>query len=614
MQDAPKHLAYTLICFLLTVLPWLAHAQEEPPIRHGVSIFGDLKYPENFLHFSYVNPDAPKGGTVKMATLGTYDSLNPFILKGVPAAGIDMIYDTLMKSAADEAAAEYGLIAESAQVDPDGNWVIFTVRSTARWHDGTPITADDVVFSFNIIKEKGHPQYKSYYRDVTSVEMLDERRVKFHFADPKNRELALIIGQLPILPKAYYDNVDFEKTTLTPPLGSGPYKVKTLEAGRSITYERVKDYWGKDLPVNVGYYNADEIRIDYYRDEIVAVEALKAGEYDFRRENISKTWSNAYNIPQVSDGRMVKELLDDGTPTGMQSFALNTRRSKFSNPKVREALQLAYDFEWANRQLFYSAYTRNRSYFGNSDFEATGVPDEKELALLEPFRDQLPSRVFTAEYQPPVATDELAHRKNLLKAQSLLDEAGYVLKDMKRIDPATGEPITIEFMLDMPSFERVVSPFVRSLKKLGIESTIRTVDSSQAVKREEEFDFDIIVNWFTQGPSPGNEQINYWHSSRADIKGSKNYIGIKNPAVDAMVDKITTADSKEELITATRALDRILQWNFYSIPQWYSRSHRVIYWNKFGRPEHIPPYALGFPDFWWVDKEKEKELLKKLGK
>jgi microcin C transport system substrate-binding protein len=614
----PKIILYTfkmynffrLLIALIFICTASASNAEEVTTSHGLSIFGDLKYPKNFRHFDYVNPNAPKYGKVTMSGIGTYDSLNPFILKGVAADGIELTFDTLMQASADESYSEYGLIAESVELPKSREWAIFNLRPEAKWHDGTSITADDIVFSFDTIKEKGHPQYKALYKDVTKAEKLGERQIKFTFSDTNNRELPLIVGQLPIISKAYYQTHEFDKTTLEPPLGSGPYKVKSIESGRSITYERNPDYWAKNLSVNVGRYNFDTVKVDYYRDDTVAVEALKAGEYDFRRENIAKTWATAYNLPHLKDGRMVKEALPDGKPTGMQCFAMNIRRSNFQNPKVREALNYAYDFEWANKQLFYSAYTRNTSYFGNSEFAWKGLPSVDELKLLEPFKDSLPPEIFTQEPLQPTTDGEKNSRTNLLKAQALLEEAGWHLRDMKRINPETNEPMQIEFLLSSASFERVVAPYIRNLKKLGIEATIRTVDSSQYIKRLEEFDFDITVHWFLQGPSPGNEQFNYWHSSLVDIKGGQNLIGIKNPAVDKMVDKIISASSKEELITATRALDRILLWNNYSIPNWYSRSHRVIYWNKFGRPEITPPFALGFLDTWWVDKEKEAKLLK----
>ncbi|MDB2414291.1 extracellular solute-binding protein [Rickettsiales bacterium] len=595
-----------LTSFLYLIF-FLTSASNAAPM-HGISMFGDLKYDKDFAHFDYVNPDAPKGGEVTIAAIGTFDNLNPYILKGVAAEGLELTYDTLLTNSADETFSEYGLIAESIEVAEDRGSVIFNLRKEAKWHDGSAITSSDVVFSFNTIKEKGHPYYKSYYAEISKAEEINDQRVKFTFKNSGNRELPLIIGQLPIISKAYYQNNDFTKTTLNPPITSGPYKVLKVEAGRSISYQRYEDYWAKDLPVNKGRYNFDQINIDYYRDATVAVEALKAGEYDFRRENISKTWANAYNIEQIKDGRMIKEELVDGTPTGMQCFAFNTRRSNFKNPKIREALSYAYDFEWANKQLFFSAYARNSSFFGNSEFGATGLPSAAELKLLNQFKDKLPDRLFNKIYTPPTTEGDGNSRPNLIKAQQLLDEAGWPLVNMKRINPETGEQVKIEFLIASPAFERVIAPFIRNLKKLGIEGTIRSVDSSQYIKRREEFDFDIIVNWFTQGPSPGNEQLDYWHSSRADKKGSRNLIGIKNPAVDFMVNKIINAKNKDELITATRALDRILLWNFYVIPQWYSRSHRVIYWNKFGRPEVVAPYSLGFIDSWWIDPKKEEKL------
>lgn len=586
-----------------------ANAQE---ISHGISIFGDLKYPKNFTHFNYTNPDAPKGGDVKIASVGTFDSLNPFIIKGVAASGITLTFQKLMESSADEASSEYGLIAESVSIADDGSSATFNLRKNAKWHDGTSITAEDVKFSFDTITTKGHPQYKAYYSGVRSADLLSKHTVRFNFKENNNKELPLIVGQLPIISKNYYDKVEFDKTTLTAPMGSGPYRVSSLDAGRSITFERVKDHWAKDLNVYKGRYNFDKITVDYYRDSSIAVEALKAGEYDYRRENISKTWANAYNLPHLTDGRMIKELLPDGSPTGMQSFIFNTRKSDFSNPKIREAISYAYDFEWSNDNLFYGAYSRNNSFFGNSEMAATGLPSNKELELLLPFKNQLPAKVFTETYTPPSTSKTQTIRDNLLIARDILRSEGWFLRNMKLINPETNEPVKIEFMIVSPVFERVIAPFVVNLKKLGIDANIRLVDPSQYIKRREEFDFDIMVHWFTQSSSPGNEQTNFWHSSTADTKGSLNLVGIKNPAADFMVEKITSAKNRNELITACRALDRILQWNFYVIPQWYSRTHRVIYWNKFGRPKNTAPYSLGFEDSWWIDKEKERILNNRL--
>lgn len=589
-----KKIAIFLVLF---IIPMHLFAAES---RHGVSMFGDLKYPPNFTHFDYVNPDAPKGGFVKLGLTGTFDSLNPNILKGVPADMLDLTADTLMTPSADEPSSSYGLIAQSAEIANDKSYIIYNLRKIAHWNDGSPITADDIVFSFDTIMTKGHPSYRAYYADVEKCEKINTYKVKFTFKTNKNKELPLIIGQLPIISKEYYSKNEFDKTTMTPPLSSGPYKIKEVEPGRSITYERDKNYWGQGLAVNKGRYNFDKIRIDYFRDETVTIEALKAGNYDFRRENISKIWKTSYNIPQVEDGRMIKEELPDGVPTGMQSFVFNTRRANFKNPLVREALSYAFDFEWANKQLFFDAYARNTSFFGNSEFASSGLPSKAELKLLEPFRNQIPEEVFTKAYSPAKTKGDGNARENLIIAKNLLEKAGWYLKDMKLINPETGKPVQIEFLLDSPAFERIVAPFARNLKKLGIDSSIRTVDSSQYIKRREDFDFDVIVHWFRQGPMPGNEQINYWHSSGADVKGSLNLIGIKNPAVDALVTKITEANSMEELKNAARALDRVLLSNYYVIPQWYSRSHRVIYWNKFNRPKIVAPFALGMIDTWWM--------------
>lgn len=589
-----------LFLLLISVFTPLSHAAN---VSHGLSMFGDLKYSPDFTHFDYSNPDAPKGGEVIQAAIGSFDSLNPYILKGSPAAGINATFDTLMQSSADEDFSEYGLIAETVEVADDRKSVIFNLRPEARWHDGSPITADDVVFSLDILKTKGHPAYRSYYRDIEKAEKLGEHKVRFIFTTDKNRELPLIAGQLPILSKKYYSTHDFEKSTIEVPLGSGPYKVEKVDPAHSITYSLVEDYWGKDLPVNKGKYNFASIRFDYYRDTTVAIEAFKAEKYDIRIENISKVWANGYNFPAVRDGRVIKEEIHHSVPAGMQGFILNIRRPKFQDARVREALNYAFDFEWENKNLFYSAYTRDNSYFANSDYAASDLPSKEELALLEPLKSEIPARVFTTPYKSPT-TDGSGYgiRKNLLIAGKLLEDAGWVLKDGYLTNSQTGEIMKIEFLIDAPIFERVIAPFVANLKKLGIEAAIRTIDSAQYEKRQQEFDYDVIIETFPQSPSPGNEQYNYWHSSKADVRGSRNMIGIKSAAVDALVEHIIVADSREELITATRALDRVLLWNFYVIPNWYSNVFRVIYWDKFCKPVVTPKYSLGFEN-WWIKQE-----------
>ncbi|MCB2081603.1 MAG: ABC transporter substrate-binding protein, partial [Rickettsiales bacterium] len=572
---------------------------------HGLSIWGDLKYPKDFDHFDYTNPAAPNGGRIRYAETGTFDSLNKFILKGVDAAGLDLIYDTLLTSSYDEPFSEYGLLAETVTLAKDRSWVIFDLRKQAKWHDGTPITAEDVAFTFHTLMEKGHPYYRAYYAEISGVEVLGKHRVKFTFANKDNRELPLIIGQLPILPKHYYDTQDFEVSTLNPPLGSGPYRIDGVEAGKWLQYRRVEDYWGKDLPVNRGRNNIDILRYDYYRDAAVAVEAFKAGEYDFRLENMSKIWATAYNdFPALAQGRVKKERLRHELPSGMQGYVFNTRRPMFADRRVRKAIALAFDFEWSNRNLFYDEYQRTTSFFANSDFAASGTPSPAERALLEPFRDQLPEAVFAEAYTPPVTDGSGNIRTLLLEADHLLKEAGWVVRDGVRVNAATGEPLTFEFLFISPAFERVTGPYIRNLKRLGINARMRVVDSSQYARRVEDFDYDIIINVYGQSLSPGNEQVDYWHSAKADVKGSRNLAGIRNPAVDAMIEALLKAKSREKQLTALHALDRILLAEHYLIPHFHSRYFRILYRNAYDRPQTPPKYNLGL-DLWWANPEKE---------
>ena len=601
-------LLYAFAFLLLCLVPGTAEAESKfEGLRHGLSMFGDLKYGPGFEHFDYVNPNAPKGGEVKLAAVGSFDSLNPNVLKGIPAASLGLTRDTLLKSSDDEAFAEYGLIAESVEIAPDRSAVTFMLRSQARWHDQSPITADDVIFSLTALKEKGHPTYRAYYADVLGAEKVGERKVRFRFRDGNNRELPLILGQMPIVSKAYYSKVDFEKTSLEPPLASGPYRIEAVDPGRSITYVRVKDYWGKDLAVNRGKYNFDRIRLDYYRDTVVAVEAFKAGEYDLRRENVSKNWATAYDFPALAAGYVNKVEIAHEIPTGMQCFAFNTRRPIFKDPRVRQALTYAFDFDWTNRSLFYGAYTRTRSYFSNSELASRGLPSADELKLLEPFRGQIPQAVFTKEYVPP-ATDGTGNiRANLRAAFGLLEAAGWVVRDQVLVNAGTGVPFTFEVMLVDPSFERVVLPYVRNLKRLGIDVRVRTVDPSQYQNRFNDFDFDMTVASFGQSLSPGNEQRDFWSSPSAEIPGSRNLIGIRDPVVDSLIESLINAPDRAGLIARTRALDRVLLWGHYVVPHWHIRHFRVIYWNRFGRPEHPPKYALGFND-WWIAPEKDAAL------
>ena len=596
-----RALALVLAVALTTAAATPAWPRTAPPARgaHGLSIHGDLKYGPGFTHFAYVNPRAPKGGSVTLRAIGTFDNLNPFILKGVPAAGIGTTFDTLTVASSDEPSSEYGLVAETIETPADRSWVAFTLRPEARFHDGSPMTVEDVIWTFETLRTKGHPLYRSYYAQVAGVEKTGPRTVKFTFKGAENRELPVIVGQLPVLSRAYWAGRDFAKTTLEAPLGSGPYRVESLEPGRSITYRRVNDYWAATLPVNVGRYNFDTIRYDYYRDDTVALEAFKAGAYDFRSEASSKNWATAYDLPAVRDGRIRKEEIPNEVPTGMQGWVYNTRRGIFSDPRVREALAAAFDFEWSNAHLFYNAYTRTRSYFSNSELASRGLPSEAELQVLTPFRGRVPNDVFTREYQPP-STVPGGLRPNLVHALELLKQAGWVVRDMRLVNAETGRPMTFEILIDEPSFERIALPFVKNLERLGVAARLRTVDAAQYQYRLKQFDFDMTVAVFPQSLSPGNEQIDYWASSSADIPGSRNLAGVRDPVVDRLVALVISAPTRPELVARTRALDRVLLWGHYVIPQFHIAAFRVAYWNRFGRPAVSPKYDLGF-DTWWIE-------------
>lgn len=601
----------TTFAAVLFLVAGPAMAAGDVYVGHGIAMHGDLKYGPDFENYDYVNPDAPKGGDVRFHSIGTYDSLNPYILKGIAASGIgNFVFETLMAGSQDEAFSQYGLIAETIEVPEDRSWVTFTLRREARWQDGTPITADDVLFSLDMLRTKGHPFFRAYYKDVASAEKLGERKVKFTFGDSVNRELPLIVGQLPIVSKAYYTANDFEKTSLEPPLGSGPYRIENVDPGRSITYRRDPDYWGANLPARRGHFNADMIRIDYYRDPTVAMEAFKSHEYDFRQENTAKVWATAYVGPPFDAGLIVKKEIAHSIPTGMQAFVFNARRAKFKDRKVRQALGYAFDFEWTNKNLFNGAYTRTASYFSNSELASSGLPGPDELALLEPFRDRLPPEVFDKEFKPPASDGSGNIRRNLRAALKLLREAGWEIKDGKLVSPDDGLPMGIEFLILSPNFKRIIAPLVKNLEKLGVQGKIRLVDTAQYQNRLDQFDFDVIVNTFGQSLSPGNEQRNFWTSVAADINGSRNFAAVRDPVVDTLVDRVIAATDRADLITTTRALDRVLLWGHYVIPQWHIRHFRVSYWNKFSRPAITPKYALGL-ETWWIDPVKEDALANK---
>ncbi len=600
----PRVLFAAVWCLAAWVFTSHAATAAEVTKSHGLTLVGALTYPADFTHRPYANPDAPKGGAIKLHSIGSFDSFNPFIAKGEPA-WTALVVETLMTSPADEISAEYGLIAETVEVPDDLSHVIYNLRPEARFHDGTPVTADDVIFSFEVLKEKGRPFYRFYYRNISKVEKLSSHRVKFHFTGPPNRELPQITGQLPVLAKHDWQSREFGQTTLEPPLGSGPYRIAKFEAGRFVTFERVKDYWGKDLPINRGLYNFEVLRQDYYRDQTVALEAFKANEYDYRVETSSKDWATGYASPALKAGLIRKQEVAHARPTGMQSFAFNLRRKKFADPDLRKAIAYAFDFAWSNRNLFHGQYARTKSFFSNSELAARALPDAAEKALLEPYRGRIPDRVFTEVYEPPDGDGSGNIRGNLRTAARLLRAAGWQVRKNRLVEVDTGMAMEIEFLLVSPAFERVVAPFLRNLKRLGIKGTIRVVDASQYINRLRAFDFDVIIASWGQSESPGNEQRDFWSSDAADRQGSRNLIGIKNPVIDGLIEKLIAARDRRSLVVATRALDRVLLWNHYVVPQWHARFDRIAHWDRFGKPAKAPKYQSDLFS-WWIDPEKDR--------
>lgn len=578
--------------------------------RHGLSIFGDLKYPADFKHFDYVNPDAPKGGRLRTMGTGsvlTFDSFNDFITRGDAAQGIELIYDSLMTRANDEPDAVYGLVARSAEVAPDGLSVTFRLRPEAKFADSSPVTSADVIFTLDALKTKGKYQWQAALRDVVEAKAADPLTVTYRFQGQLIRDLPVLVATLPILSKAWHDTHDFGEPSLDPPLGSGPYKIGKFRQGDFVSYVRRGDYWAKDLPVNVGRSNFDEVVIHYFAERSIGFEALKAGDLDLREEFSSKDWATAYNIEQIRTGKMIKEELPDETPTGAQGFFLNMRREKFKDPRVRQALAYAFDFEWSKKNLFYGQYQRTESYFENSDMKASGPPGADELELLEPFRDKVPPEVFGEPVSPPKSDGSGQDRKNVRQAKKLLTEAGWTIKDGKARS-AAGEPFQIEFLLDDPAFARIIGPFVQNLKQLGIDASVRNVDSSQFQRRLESFDFDVLVQRYGVGLTPGVNLRAFWGSAAAKEPGSLNIGGISDPVVDALIEKVVAARSRPALLAATRALDRVLRAHHFWVPQWYNRTHRLGYWNRFSRPATKPRYDRGVIDTWWYDAAKDAKL------
>ena len=594
-------------------------ASGEPAWRHALSLFGDIKYPPGFKRFDYVNPDAPKGGVARTISIGTFDNFNIAVagVKGSIAPAAAMIYETLMARSQDEVGTEYGLLAEGAAHPDDFGWVIYRLRKEARWHDGKPVTPEDVIFSIEVLK-KYSPMYGSYYRHVVKTEKTGERDIKFTFDAPGNRELPTIVGELIVLPKHYWEGTDSQgrkrdisATTLEPPLGSGPYRIREFVAGRSVRLERVRDYWGASLPTQVGQNNFDELRFEFFRDNLVALEAFKADQADWIAENSAKQWATAYDFPAIAEKRVVKEEFPINDSGRMQGFALNLRREQFKDARLRRAFNFAYDFEEMNKQLFYGQYKRINSYFDGTELAASGLPEGQELQILETVRDKVPTEVFTTPYSNPVGGNPEAVRANLRESMRLLKEAGFEIRDRKLVD-AAGKQVAVEILVQDPSAERMGLFYKPSLERIGVTTSIRVVDDAQYQNRIRSFDFDIIMDVWPESLSPGNEQREFWGSQAADVPGSKNTIGIKNPAVDALIDKVIFAKDRAGLVAATKALDRVLLWNFYVVPQFTYGFSRYARWDRFSHAEPLPKYGRsGLPALWWFDADKAARIGKR---
>jgi microcin C transport system substrate-binding protein len=593
-------------------------AQTQPQTwRHALSLFGDVKYPEGFKYFEYVNPNAPQGGTVRQSAFGTFDNFNTVVsgVKGSIAAGTELFMETLTTPALDEVSTEYGLLAEAVSYPEDHSNVTYRLRANARWHDGKPVTTDDVLFSFDALKTNS-PFYGVYYRHVVNIEKIDEREIKFTFDGPGNRELPQIVGQLPVLPKHWWEGTDksgrkrdITQTTLEPPLGSGPYRLKDFAPGRTLVYEKVDDYWGKDLNVIVGTRNFQTLRYEYFRDSTVALEAFKADQLDWRVENSAKDWANSYDFPAVREKRVIRQEFPIRNVGVMQSFAFNIRREKFKDPHVRRAFNFAFDFEEMNRQLFSDQYKRIGSYFEGTELAATGAPSGKELEILETMRDRVPADLFTKPYTNPVGGNPQAVRNNLREALALFHQAGYEIRDTKLVNAKTGEQFVVEFLVDDPSAQRFVLFYKPSLERTGMRVDVRVVDSAQYENRLRQWDFDIIVASWAQSLSPGNEQRGFWSSQAADQPGSRNLVGIKNPAIDTLIERVIFTKDRAELVAATQALDRVLLWNFYVVPQWTYPYVRTARWDRFAHPDIMPKYGRsGFPSVWWWDAERAAKV------
>jgi microcin C transport system substrate-binding protein len=613
--------AYAILALAAFAPPALADPQEQTR-HHALSLIGEPKYPADFKHFDWANPDAPKGGSVTFTVSeSTFDSLNPYSIQGVSAAGVGMIYDSLMAGSPDEESAEYGLIAEWVSFPADFSSATFGLRPEARFHDGTPITPEDVIFSLEALK-KAHPQYARYYKNVVKGEKTGEHEVTFTFDMKGNRELPQILGQLTVLPKHFWEGKgpngetrDLTKSTLEVPLGSGPYKIKSVSPGRSIVFERVKDYWAKDLPLYKGQWNFDELSFQYYRERTAAFEEFKSGRSQFWRENNASLWATQYDFDAIKKGWVKKEAIPTKGVARMQGFVFNTRRDKFNDPRVRHALNLAFNFEDMNKTLLFGQYTRVGSFFDNSELKASGIPEGRELEILNEYKKDLPPELFTSEWKNPVYATPQDTRKYLGEAMKLLNDAGWQIKPgSTALSNAKGEPMTIEFLIPSETFTRHCAQYIANLQKLGIQASVRVVDPAQYERRETTFDFDAIVDGFPQSVSPGNEQRDFWGSAAADQEGSRNTIGVKNPVIDSLIEKLVAAKDREELVAITRALDRVLLWNYYIVPQWYNPNEWIATWDVYGRPAKLPSLTAAFTQVWWFDPAKQQALAAARGK
>lgn len=601
------------LTFALLAVALPARAAEDVKPVPAIALHGEPKYSPDFKHFDYTNAEAPKGGTLRLHQEGTFDSLNPFIVKGNPAAGMSflgagLLYESLMDQSNDEPFTMYGLLAETVELPKDRSWVAFNINPKAKWADGEPVTAEDVVWTFNKMMDVGTPFFKAYYGDIAKVEATGKLRVKFTFNHAGNTELPLIVSQLSVLPKHYWEKSghNIAETTLTPPLGSGPYKIGAVSAGHSIEYVRDPNWWGAKLPINVGRWNFDRINYDYYKDGDVAIEAFIGGQYDVREENMAKAWATAYDAPPVRDGRITKAEIANKRPQGIQAWIYNMRRPLFQDRAVREALAYAFDFEWENKQFAYGAYKRSRSYFSNSDLESTGLPQGKELDILNHFKGRVPEEVFTTEYFPPKTDGTGNNRANLLKAREILEKAGYKMhEDGVRVNEKTGQRLEFEIVDANPAFERWTLPFIQNLQKIGVKAKFRAVDPAQYQNRMNNFDFDMTTASFGESDSPGNEQKDYWGSVKANAPGSRNYIGVQDPVVDEIIDMLVHAQTREDLVACVHALDRVLQWSFYSVPQWHISYWRLAWWKGIEKPGTLSPISPGIADTWWHKPEKK---------